>query len=149
MTGTADQEERVAGSGHPVAGQRWLGRRGFGHRRPGGPRWGGVAEKWALFVLFVIMMVIFSVTANGFANSQNLQVLVGTQAPMVVLAIAAMVPLVVGQFDLSVAAIAGTAGIAMVSAITRFHAPLGVAILIALAMSALIGAFNGYLVAFV
>jgi len=149
MTETADQEDRVTTSAPPGPGQRWLGRRGFGQRRLRRRQWSGVAERWALFFLFVVMMIVFSLTARGFANSQNLQVLVGSQAPMVVLAIAAMVPLVVGQFDLSVAAIAGTAGIAMVSAITRFHAPLGVAILIALVLSGLIGAFNGYLVAFV
>jgi ribose transport system permease protein len=149
MTGTADQEERLASAGDPVASQRWLRRRGFGERRPGARPWGGVAERWALFALFAVMMIVFSLTANGFANTQNLQVLVGSQTPLMVLAIAAMVPLVVGQFDLSVAAIAGTAGIAMVSAVNRFHAPLGVGILVALVISALIGAFNGYLVAFV
>jgi ribose transport system permease protein len=148
MTGTADQEDRVTASGHLEGGRGWLGRRGFGRLRPGGRQWGGLAERWALFALFVIMLIIFSVTATGFDATQNLQVLVGSQTPMVVLAIAAMAPLVVGQFDLSVAAIAGTAGIAMVSAITRFHLPLGVGILIALAISALIGACNGYLVAY-
>ena len=148
MTGTADQEDRVTAGGQPETGQRWRGRRGFGRLRPGGRQWGGFAERWALFALFVIMLIIFSVTASGFDATQNLQVLVGSQTPMVVLAIAAMAPLVVGQFDLSVAAIAGTAGIAMVSAITRFHLPLGAGILIALVISALIGAFNGYLVAY-
>jgi ribose transport system permease protein len=59
-----------------------------------------------------------------------------------------MMPLVVGQFDLSVAAIAGTAGITLVTAIARFHVPLGVGILIALVVSGLIGLFNGALVSF-
>lgn len=149
MTGTADQEDRVTASGDAGPGQSWLGRRGFGQLRPGGRQWGEIAERWALFALFVVMLIVFSVTANGFDNTQNLQVLVGSQTPMVVLAIAATAPLVVGQFDLSVAAIAGTSGIAMVSAITRFHLPLGMAVVVALVIGALIGLFNGYLVAFV
>jgi ribose transport system permease protein len=108
--------------------------------------WTGFAERWALLVLFVIMMVIFFATAKGFSSSQNLRIVIGTQAPLVILAIAAMIPLVVGQFDLSVAAIAGTCGITLVTAVGRFHAPLGVAIVITLLMGALIGVVNGVLV---
>jgi ribose transport system permease protein len=95
------------------------------------------------------MLVIFTATAAGFSSPQNIRIVVGTQAPLVILAIAAMIPLVVGQFDLSVAAIAGTCGITMVTAISRFHAPLGVAIVIALLVGILIGVVNGVLVAFV
>jgi ribose transport system permease protein len=110
--------------------------------------WAQVAEKWALPILFVVMMAIFAGTANGFWNGENIRVVIGTQAPLAILAVAAMMPLVVGQFDLSVAAIAGTAGITLVTAIARFHAPLGVGILIALVVSGLIGLFNGALVSF-
>jgi ribose transport system permease protein len=111
--------------------------------------WAQFAEKWALLFFFVVMMLVFSVTANGFSSGQNLRILIGTQAPLVILAVGAMVPLIVGQFDLSVAAIAGTAGIALVTTVDRFHAPLGVGILVALVISVLIGMLNGVLVAFV
>jgi ribose transport system permease protein len=111
--------------------------------------WAQLAEKWALLFFFVVMMLVFSATANGFSSGQNLRIVIGTQAPLVILAVAAMVPLVVGQFDLSVAAIAGTAGIALVTTVDRFHAPLGVGILVALVISVLIGLLNGVLVAFV
>jgi ribose transport system permease protein len=119
-------------------------------RHPG-PRWRSaehVAERWALLVLFAVMMIIFIGTASGFSNGQNLRIVVGTQAPLVILAIAAMVPLAVGQFDLSVAAVAGTAGIALVTTVDRFHAPLGVGVAVALLISALIGLLSGVLVAF-
>jgi ribose transport system permease protein len=112
-------------------------------------QWAQVAEKWALPALFVVMVAIFAVTASGFWTGENIRVVIGTQAPLVILSVAAMMPLVVGQFDLSVAAIAGTAGIAMVTTITRFHAPLGVGILVALVISGLIGLFNGAMVSFV
>jgi ribose transport system permease protein len=111
--------------------------------------WAPLAERWALLILFVIMMVIFIVTAQGFSSSQNIRIVIGTQAPIVILAVAAMIPLVVGQFDLSVAAIAGTCGITLVTAVARFHAPLGVAVIIALLIGALVGVVNGILVAFV
>jgi len=111
--------------------------------------WAQVAEKWALLALFAVMLLVFAGTASGFWTGENIRVVIGTQAPLVILSVAAMMPLVVGQFDLSVAAIAGTAGIALVTAISRFHLPLGLGILVALVLSALIGLFNGYMVAFV
>jgi ribose transport system permease protein len=120
-----------------------------GQRRVWQMPWAQVAEKWALPLLFVVMVFIFAGTASGFWTGENIRVVIGTQAPLVILAVAAMMPLVVGQFDLSVAAIAGTAGIALVTTISRFHAPLGVGILVALVISGLIGLFNGVLVAFV
>jgi len=110
--------------------------------------WAQTAEKWALPLLFVVMVAIFAGTANGFWSGENIRIVIGTQAPLAILAVAAMMPLVVGQFDLSVAAIAGTAGITMVTAISRFHLPLGVGIVIALVLSGLIGLFNGALVSF-
>jgi ribose transport system permease protein len=109
--------------------------------------WAPLAERWALLVLFVVMMVIFLATSEGFSSSQNIRIVIGTQAPLVILAIAAMIPLVVGQFDLSVAAIAGTCGITLVTSVDRFHAPLGVAVGITLLMGALIGVVNGVFVA--
>jgi ribose transport system permease protein len=115
------------------------------------PRWKSVgqsAERWALLLIFVVMMIIFLIVAPGFSSSQNLRIVVGTQAPLVILSLAAMVPLVVGQFDLSVAAIAGTAGITLVTAVGRFHAPLGIGVLAAVLISVLIGLVNGALVAF-
>jgi ribose transport system permease protein len=141
MESAVDRSQPLApGSGGSPPGEQ---RRGW--QMP----WAQLAEKWALPVLFVVMVLIFAGTANGFWTGENIRVVIGTQAPLVILSVAAMMPLVVGQFDLSVAAIAGTAGIAMVTAISRFHAPLGVGILVALVVSGLIGLFNGAMVSFV
>ncbi|MGD0554126.1 MAG: ABC transporter permease [Streptosporangiaceae bacterium] len=140
MDSAVDRQEPLApGSGGSPPGEQ---QRGW--QLP----WAPVAEKWALPILFVVMMAIFAGTANGFWNGENIRVVIGTQAPLAILAVAAMMPLVVGQFDLSVAAIAGTAGITLVTTIARFHVPLGVGILIALVVSGLIGLFNGMLVSF-
>lgn len=111
------------------------------------PQWGHLTERWALLGLFVVMMVTFIATADGFANAQNLRIVLGTGAPLVILAISAMIPLAIGQFDLSVAAIAGTAGIALVAACDRFGMPIWLSITIAVVISGLIGACSGYLVA--
>jgi ribose transport system permease protein len=141
MDSAVDRQEPLApGSGSPPPQVR---------RRVWQMPWAQTAEKWALPMLFVVMLLIFASTAKGFWSGQNIRIVIGTQAPLVILAVAAMMPLVVGQFDLSVAAIAGISGIVAVTTIARFHAPLGVGILVALVISALIGLFNGVMVAFV
>jgi ribose transport system permease protein len=141
MESAVDRQQPLApGSGTPPPAEQ---------RRLWQMPWAQAAEKWALPALFVVMVLIFAATASGFWTGENIRVVIGTQAPLVILSVAAMMPLVVGQFDLSVAAIAGTAGIALVTAISRFHTSLGVGILIALVISALIGLFNGVMVSFV
>jgi ribose transport system permease protein len=140
MSALDQQEPIVAGDAAPTAVEP--------NRRRGIPL-GPLAEKWALLFFFVVMMIIFAITATGFWSSSNIRIVIGTQAPLVILALGAMVPLVVGQFDLSVAATAGTAGIALVTTVSRFHAPVGVAVLVALVISAFIGLVNGILVAVV
>lgn len=111
--------------------------------------WQVLAEKWALLGLFVVMMVFFLTAADGFSNSANLRIVVGTQAPLVILALASMIPLVVGQFDLSVAATAGISGIALVAITTEHQLPLMAGLVGAILFGMLIGLVNGILVAYV
>jgi ribose transport system permease protein len=104
-------------------------------------------EKYALLGFFVVAMVVFAVTATGFGTTSNIEIVLGTQAPLGLFAIAAMLPLVVGQFDLSVLAVGGIASIAAATAMSRFGAPLGVAIVAGLLAGGLLGLVNGLMVA--
>jgi ribose transport system permease protein len=107
---------------------------------------GGI-EKYALLGFFIVAMVVFGETATGFFTTDNIQIVLGTQAPLAILAIAAMLPLVVGQFDLSVVAIAGISSIVLATTTSRFHQSLVVAIVAALLAGAVLGLINGLMVA--
>jgi ribose transport system permease protein len=109
-------------------------------------------EKYGLLVLFVLMFVIFASVwdrPGTFRSAANLSSVLGTYAVPGVLALAAIVPLVCGQFDLTVGSVAGLTAMSTAAALTRYHLSLPVAVLIALAIGLLVGAINGYLVAFV
>lgn len=111
------------------------------------PWWVGVAERYALFALFVIALVFFSSQADGFYTSGNFRVVLSSQAPLVIIAIAAMLPLLVGQFDLSIVAISGTCAVVVATSMSRFHQSLGVSIVLALVAGTLLGVINGVMVA--
>lgn len=106
--------------------------------------WG---ERLALPAIFVVMMLFFLAAAPGFGTVNNLRIVLGGQAPLVVLALAAMVPLVVGQFDLSVVATGGTSAVVLAGLMSNQKMALIPALAIALLIGLLVGAVNGYFVA--
>jgi ribose transport system permease protein len=71
----------------------------------------------------------------------------GGEVTLCVVAIAFTLPLMVGQLDLSVASVAGLASVAATAAMSFYHAPLVVAVTLALVVGLLVGTANGYLIA--
>lgn len=109
-------------------------------------------ERYGLCVLLVGVLVVFGVlprTGALFASHANFTTILGGEVALCVIAIAFTLPLIVGQLDLSIASIAGMASIAGTSVMSRFDQPLLVAVLVAVALGALAGAFNGFLTAVV
>src|SRR4051812_7692077 len=64
---------------------------------------GGLLANYGLLVLFVVVFAGFSLaTPSTFFSAQNVRTIAASNAVVAILAIAAMLPLLVGQFDLSV-----------------------------------------------
>lgn len=111
-----------------------------------------IVERYGLVILLAGMIVLFSLlpsTSNTFPTSANINTIVGIQSVLAILALASIIPLLTGQFDLSVAAILGVSGVVVAACTNDLGLPLGVAILAALAFGLLIGLINGVLVAYV
>jgi ribose transport system permease protein len=109
---------------------------------------GDRAEAYAMLGLAVLAAVFFSVlpaTSATFPTVANFQALSGSQAVLAVATLAALVPLICDEFDLSVGANLGLAGILSASAMSS-GAPLVVGILIAVGSGMAIGVVNGLLV---
>ena len=64
-----------------------------------------------------------------------------------VLAVAALFPLITGNFDFSIAAIMSVSAMICATTMSRFHEPLLVAVVFAVAAGIAIGFVNGFLVA--
>ena len=105
-------------------------------------------QKYALIVVFAAIVGLFSVLNPAvFATAANAQTIASTQATVALLALAAMLPLVVGQFDISVGYQFGLAQGLCAYLIINEGVPAVAAILVTLAAGLLIGLVNGVLVA--
>jgi ribose transport system permease protein len=117
-------------------------------RRPSIGSVGAALERFGLvFVLLVTILVFGLVEPSTFLTIANLRSILSSQSVLAVLAIAALIPLVVGQFDLSIAAILGICSLAGAALMSEGGVPLVVAALGALGLGAFIGLINGVLVA--
>lgn len=112
-----------------------------------GRGWLWQAERFALIAIIAVLVVTFSILRPAsFATTANLQVILGSQASLAVVALGALIPLVAGHFDLSVGAVAGLSSVTAATTMDRFHQPLAVAVATALVVAALLGMVNGAVV---
>jgi ribose transport system permease protein len=98
-----------------------------------------------LTVLTAAFFSVYPPTASTFPTSQNLQILLANQSVIAIVALAALVPLVLNQFDLSVGATLGLSSVFAASAISN-GSPILIGILIAVALGVLVGFINGFVI---
>lgn len=103
-------------------------------------------ERNALLLLLVAVVIFFSVwpqTSETFPSVANVRNLLGDQTVVALMAIGAIFPLLVGEFDLSIGYLVAFLGIFNASAMARFHLPLLVAMALTLVIAATIGLITG------
>jgi ribose transport system permease protein len=104
-------------------------------------------EAYALLACLVVAAVFFSVygpTSGTFLTAANLRVLVGGQAVVALVALAALIPMCAGNWDLSVGATAGVG--AVFSASVMSSGSLVAAVIFGIGLGAAIGVFNALVV---
>jgi ribose transport system permease protein len=107
-----------------------------------------LAARFALPLILVIFVVFFSlVRPETYATSSNFKSIVTNQAVLGILAIGLVLPLVVGEFDLSVAANLGLAAILVTGLPSKSGVAFVLALIIALLVCSAVGLVNGLLVA--
>jgi ribose transport system permease protein len=108
----------------------------------------GFLESYAMVGLLILAALFFSVwskTSGTFLTSANLQVVIGNQAVIAVVAMGALIPLVCNEWDLSVGANAGLSAV-FVATVLSHGTSIAVAILIGVGLGALIGLINALIV---
>lgn len=106
----------------------------------------GLAQ-YGLVVVFVILVAIFSlVEPSTFFTTLNAQTIAAGKAVVAVLALAAMVPLITGQFDLSVGFQLGLSQTLCAGFMLKQGLPASVAVVLTLIVGAIFGLFNAFLV---
>lgn len=109
----------------------------------------GLAERYSLLVVFAIIVVGFSIAnPDVFPTTRNAQTIASTNAVIAVLALAAMLPLVAGKFDISVGYQMGLAQGLCAGLIINSGLPAGLVVVIVVCVGACVGLLNGLLVAY-
>jgi ribose transport system permease protein len=100
-----------------------------------------------LLVIVVVAVVLIGIAKPSFLSPFNIQILLAAVAVNMVVALAQMIIIAIGQMNLAVGAIGGLAAISFAGMMEVWGVPVPVAVLGALAIGLAAGLLNGYLVA--
>lgn len=126
---------------------------GPGDRQPDPPRPSrrsllSYLEAYAMVGLLVVVALFFTVlpsTSETFPTTANLNVLIGNQAVIAIVALAALLPLTCNEWDLSVGANAGLSAVFSASLMSN-GTPVAVAVLVGIGLGSFIGLLNAVVV---
>jgi len=106
---------------------------------------GGDLRQYTMVLALALLIIIFNVISGGrMLTSSNFQNLLSGNAYVLVLALGMLMVIVIGQIDLSVGSVAGFAGMVMAIVARDFNLPWWAAVLVALAIGLLAGAWHGF-----
>lgn len=106
-----------------------------------------LAARGMLPLVLLCSIVLFSILVSDiFPTRQNFQTVVGAQTVPIVLAIAVMIPLITGEFDISLAALMGTSSLLLAKLTVESHMAVPLAVLITLAFGLGVGSVTAVLV---
>lgn len=101
-------------------------------------------RQYTMVVALAALIIIFNIASGGkMITSSNFQNLISGNAYVLVLALGMLMVIVIGQIDLSVGSVAGFASMVMAITARQFNLPWYVAILVALAIGMIAGAWQG------
>jgi ribose transport system permease protein len=132
----SDRNASPLGSQHPRRGSSWLG---------------GITARYGLLVAWAIVILIFGVlpkTSATFLTVNNLATIFGSQAVIAILALALVVPLTAGDYDLSVAFVLTLSSMLIAVLNVNYHWPILAAMVVAMAAGVLIGVVNAAVIIF-
>jgi ribose transport system permease protein len=111
------------------------------------PQMADLAERYALLGAWGVTIVVFGILRpDTFLTTSNFTTIFGSQAILVVLTLALLVPLTAGDYDLSVAATMGLSSMTLAILNVNHGWSIWLAALAALAVGLLVGLINGALV---
>lgn len=115
--------------------------------RQGLLRWRDFGQKFALVVAWALVIVVFGVLRpSDYLSAANFQSMLSSQAVLLLLSLGLLLPLVTGNFDLSMAANLTFSSILLAILQVQHKMALVPAILIVLLCGLVIGTVNGFLI---
>ena len=121
-----------------------------GPARTSGPRWRRIAGNNFILIALGLFVLLFSLLEpDAFFTTSNFQIILGSQAVLVMLALALTVALTANEFDLSVGAVMGACGVWLATLTATYEWSLALAIPVVMLTALAIGALNAALTVWV
>jgi ribose transport system permease protein len=106
-----------------------------------------IVERYALLAVWAGVVIVFGILRpDTFLTTGNFSTIFGSQAVLVVLTLALLPPLTAGDYDLSVAATMGLAGMTLAILNVNHGWSIGMSIAAAIAIGLLVGLINGAII---
>jgi putative multiple sugar transport system permease protein len=110
----------------------------------------GTGRQVGILAALVVIVIFFQVITGGLTlQPVNLINLVNQNAYVLILAIGMVMVIIAGHIDLSVGSVAAFVGIVVATAMVSWHFPPGLAVVLGLLVGVVIGAWQGFWVAYV
>ncbi|AAT88135.1 sugar ABC transporter permease [Leifsonia xyli subsp. xyli] len=107
-------------------------------------------RQFGILGALVVIVVLFQILTDGKTlDPVNLINLVNQNAYVLILAIGMVMVIIAGHIDLSVGSVAAAVGIVVAKAMTEWHVPWPLAVLLGLVIGVAIGAWQGWWVAYI
>jgi ribose transport system permease protein len=108
---------------------------------------GAYFERYALIIIFALMLGVFALAAPGrFLTWSNVSTVLASQAVLVVITLSLVITLTTDLYDLSAASVLVFSSMVIAVLNVNLGLPVGVAVLIALGMGLVVGLINSYFV---
>jgi ribose transport system permease protein len=110
-----------------------------------------IIDRYGLIIAWLIVIAFFCLlpaTSDNFTSTANISTIFGSQAAIAVLTLGLIVPLITGDFDLSIASTMALSGMLIAILNVQQGWPIALAVLAALAAGAVVGMVNGSLILF-
>lgn len=102
-------------------------------------------RQYTMVVALAVLIIVFEIASGGrMLTPSNFQNLISGNAYVLILALGMLMVIVIGQIDLSVGSVAGFAGMVMSIVARDFGIPWWAAVLVAIAIGVLAGAWHGF-----
>jgi ribose transport system permease protein len=117
--------------------------------RGGLPRWATILQKWGVLIAFAGVIVFFSLARpESFPTWDNVRTILNVSAALAVMAAVLTIPMIMGDFDLSISNHVQLLGAVAVTLMAYRGLSAGVSVVVVLLMGAVIGGVLGAVIAY-
>lgn len=105
-------------------------------------------KDWMILILFVVLVVIFSVSSSTFRTMNNIMNVLRQASFIAIIAMGEFFVILIGNMDMSLSSIIGMVSIFFAGFAVTMGLPLWVAVILVMVMAAIVGVINGVLVVY-